>query len=138
MTETAGTGMNGPKGASLIAGLLEGRTAIDAGRRANIPERTMRRWLADPAFQRRLQEAQEELIKRVRRRVGDRAWHATDALAQIAMGEAPADPVRVAAARALLHAFVQLQPRRLDAEVTTHERQVIDYRFEGIDPEALL
>lgn len=133
----ATSGVNGPASDAIIAALLTGATQREAAAEAGVSHRTVQRWLADPGFARRLQEAQAEVVKQVRRRIDDRTRHAADTLAKIADGTITADPVRVSAARALLQAFVQLQPKELTADVTTHDAPVIDYRFEGIDPEVL-
>lgn len=133
----ASSGMIGGKGTDLIALLLEGHSASEAARRAGVPERTMRRWMADPGFQRRLQEHQEETIKQVRRRIVDRTLEAADTLGKVVSGALDGNAHQVSAAKALLTAFVALQPKQWQADIYTSDTPVIDYRFEGIDPEVL-
>lgn len=134
---TAGSVRFNAKVGKVIEALLLGATQDVAARHAGVSSRTVRRYLADPGVQRRLAEAQEEAIKTVRRSVTARARSAVLTLGQVASGTVTADATRVNAAKAILSAFVQLQPRQWQADIHTSDVPVIDYRFEGIDPEAL-
>lgn len=127
----ANSGASGPKAGEVLAALLGGATQREAGAAAGVSHRTVQRWLADPGFQRRLQEAQEDAIKQVRRRVTVNALRAAEALAQLAETGDKDDAVKVAAARATLAAFVQLQPRTLTADVEVSTRR---YEIVGVDP----
>lgn len=131
------SGLGGPKADHLIERLLLGDSQRQAAKNVGIGERTVRRWVADPGFQRRLQEASEETIKQVRRAIVASTRKVTDTLVGVALGTIDADTTRVRAAQALLNAFVSLQPKQWQADVYTADAPVIDYRFEGIDPEVL-
>lgn len=126
----------------IIEQLLLGRSQRQAADAVGCSERTVRRRLADPGFQRRLMEAQEEAVKSVRRRVTASATAALQVLTRIAgnvdqAAEAPGAGVRVTAARAVLQGFVRLQPQRVEQDVHLEQVPVIDYTIEGIDPEVL-
>lgn len=114
-----------------MAALLEGLTQAEVAARCGVSDRTVRRRLQDPGVARRLQEGQEEAVKRIRRRITAKALRAVDVLGQLADSGDKDDAVKVAAARATLAAFVQLQPRTVtaDVEVTTRRYEVV-----GVDP----
>lgn len=125
---------------ALIAALLTGSTYAVAAEQAGVSLSTVNRRMGDPGFQRRLQEAQEEAIKAVRRRATAGAQRALDTLMAIAENRdgAAADGcagVRAGAARAILAAFVQLQPRHLSAEVDGGV--TVRYEIAGVDMGAL-
>lgn len=129
----------------IIEHLLLGATQRQVADRTGISERTVRRRVADPGFKRRLQEQQAEAIKAVRRRVTASAVGANTVLMEIAADrEDQGRPARregaaarVAAARAVLQAFVRLQPLTVEADVYHSEVPIIDYTIEGVDPEVL-
>jgi len=142
-TRRARTRRWSPKDDLLIESLLLGQSYAQAGERANVSLSTVKRRMADPGFQRRLQELQEESIKQVRRRVTASATAATQVLVRIAADTGGAASKagasrQVAAARAILHAFVALQPRGAGTDMDDLlGAPVIDYVLVGIDPEVL-
>lgn len=102
----------------LVEALLSGAHQRQAAAYAGVSERTVRRWLADPGFQRRLQEAEAGAIRDVQRRVVAATIRAVDMLDElVADADAPAY-VRVQAGRALLAAFAAQQPSRLELDAT--------------------
>jgi hypothetical protein len=132
----------GKRDAEIIEQLLLGRTQRQAADEVGVSERTLRRRLADPGFQRRLMEAHEEAVKSVRRRVTAATVEALQVLVNIAgnvsqAAERSGAQVRVTAARAVLQGFVRLQPQRVEQDVHLEQVPVIDYTIEGIDPEVL-
>ncbi len=102
-----------------ITALLETRTIIEAAQVAGVNARTLHRWLADPAFQQALTEAEDQLIDgTVRRLLG------LQEAAMAAMSDALADytptPIRLRAAQLVLETLHKLREqrnlsRRLDA-----------------------
>lgn len=130
------------KDGALVEALLLGLTYDQASERAGVSKATVKRRMAEPGFQRRLAEAQEEHTKQVRRRLTSSAVAASQILVQIAgNADGSADRenarTRIYAARALLQGFVALQPRQVQQDIELHEAPVINYMIEGIDPELL-
>lgn len=129
------------KDEQLIAELLTGCNLPEASRRTGQSLSVVKRRNSDPGFQRRLMEHQEEVVKRVKRSLTDKAIEAADVLLDIVKdvnGEASRDGAtqRITAGRALLSSFVQLQPKVVDDPFDT-SAPVIHYVLEGVNPEAL-
>jgi DNA-binding CsgD family transcriptional regulator len=138
----AASGRFTPRQALVLEQLLMGRSQRECARNTGIPERTVRRYVADPGFQRRLQEAVEESVKEVRRGITMQAKAAAQVLVRIAgnhegaAGHPDANRQIYAASR-LLQAFTALQPKEVRQDVELHQVPVIDYVIEGVDPELL-
>jgi CRP-like cAMP-binding protein len=127
---------------ALVEALLLGLTYDQAAERAQVSQSTVKRRLAEPGFQRQLQEAQSEHVKQLRRRLTAAGVAAAQVLVQIAGNVGGAADrsdarVRVYAASKLLASFVQLQPKELMQTVEHIDAPVIDYVIEGVDPEVL-
>lgn len=139
------TGRLGARDHLILEQLLMGATQRQAAERVGISERTVRRHVADPVFQRVLMEQQAEAIKQVRRRITASAVGAAQVLMAItADREADGYPARaegaatrVSAARAVLYTFARLQPLQVDADVRHEVGPVVDYTIVGVDPEVL-
>lgn len=142
----ATSGRLAPSDHAVLEQLLLGATQRQAADRCGISERTVRRRISNPVFQRVLMEHQAEAIKQVRRRVTAAAQGAVSVLMQIA-GDREQDgfparrdgaAARVTAARSVLMTFARLQPVQVDADVRHEGVPVIDYTIEGLSsPEVL-
>lgn len=97
----------------VLAALARGHSAAGAARSAGISDRTVRRWLDDPAFAGRVEELRRTMLDAA---VGQLADAAADAVSTLRlMLAADSEAVRVRAARAILAAVVVLR-ESLDLE----------------------
>src|SRR6266849_6596310 len=92
----------------VIAALLTARSISEAAGIANINERTIRRWLAQPLFSEALREAERAVLRNALGRIQSLTAKAADALESLL--SAQSEPVRVAAAREIFQ-------RAMDAAV---------------------
>jgi hypothetical protein len=93
------------KYARAIAAILETTTIRAAAQRAQINERTLRRWVHDPVFQAQYRDARRELIKGAVHTLLHSAGSATHTLVTLMQDVSTPATARVSAARAIL-AFV--------------------------------
>jgi len=91
-----------------LTALLAAPTASAAAQTVGISERTARRYLADPAFRRALQERQDALLSEATRAALRWMLAALDVLASVAADEGAPAASRVAACRALLDCAIKL------------------------------
>lgn len=119
----AGSGRIGAHDDQILKALLEGASQREAADRVGVSERTVRRRVADPGFQRRLQEAQAEILKRMQRRVVASAIRAVGTLDEIAQDAEQAAMVRVNAARTLLTAATAQQPSKVELTTAAGDEQ---------------
>lgn len=138
----AASGSFTPRMAMVLEQLLLGRNQREAARNTGISERSVRRYVRDPGFQRRLQEAAEETVKEVRRGITMQAKAAAQVLTRIAgnvdgAADAPGAQRQVYAASRLLASFTALQPKEVRQDIDLHQVPVIDYTIDGVDQELL-
>lgn len=119
----------------LINQLLLGSSQRQAAKTMGVGESTVRRWMADPGFQRRLEEAQAELFKQVVRQASTTAKAMLAVLARIASDETQPAMTRVAAAGRCLQHMASLAPKTLHHEGDLGEDVRIRYIIEGVNPE---
>jgi hypothetical protein len=109
----------------LLAALASGCSVEDAAARAGVSRRTAYRRLADPAFQRRLAGARDELVTEA---LGELVASAGAAVARLrALLDARDDRIKLGAAKALLEQLL-----RIRETVTLAERvAALERRQEG-------
>jgi len=101
-----------PKQARAIPALMCARNVADAAKAANVAERTLYRWLGDPVFRLRLNEAEGEAIDTATRRLLQLQDPAIDALDTILQDPEAAPTVRLRAATAVLDYLIRLRELR--------------------------
>src|SRR5262245_5402507 len=109
-----------PKQEAVALALASGHTIRQAAGLCCAGERTIKRWLTDPAFRRRVTELQAEAVKRATATMGDTMTEAADVLRQLLA--ARSERVRLGAARSLLELGVKLRGNvELEGRITTLE-----------------
>ena len=115
---------NGRKTAALAA-LIAGRSIIDAAAQSGVSERSLRRWLKDPAFRLQLERAQAEVVAQTCSRLATIALAATGVLMK-----AMADPTASASAR------VQAARTALEMALSYREAVELETRLAAIEQSA--
>jgi hypothetical protein len=105
-----------------IEALMTSPTRADAATKARISERTLRRWLADPAFCRALGRARSRQLEAAALTLARGCEGAASALVEMAAGTVKATAARVAAARSAL-----------DLAAVLDERLTLLERIEGFE-----
>jgi hypothetical protein len=108
-------GVSKNRSQALLLALAAGQTVQAAALAAGLSERTVWRYLADPAFKARLIEVRAQAIERAAAALGNGCSQAVEALTQLLA--AKSETVRLGAARAIL----ELGPR-LRESVEFHAR----------------
>ena len=98
-----------PKQTKAIPILLQASSIQEAATAAGISERTLYRWLHDPAFQAELQQAQDRIVNTAIRRMSAGINDAVDCLLQIINDPTVKASSRVNASRILLGEFRHLR-----------------------------
>lgn len=110
--------------ARVLAALLGAPTITAAAKAAGVGERTLRRWLAEPAFRDAYAAARREAMQQASARLQDSAFAAVETLRQLAADENVPASARVAAARAILEQAARAaETEDLGARVARLERQ---------------
>ena len=91
---------------ALVAALAGGATYGEAGKKADVSERTVRRRMDDPAFKRRVDEARAEMLAQAMGRLSLACTGAATTLALL-LGKDNPPAVRLGAARAILDAALR-------------------------------
>ena len=117
-----------PKQARAIPALMSARNVADAAKAANVAERTLYRWLGDPTFRLRLNEAEGEAIDTATRRLLQLQDPAVDALGAILKDPDTTPTVRLRAATAVLDYLIRLRElRNVEARLLALEAaQIMD------------
>ena len=99
-----------PKQTTAIVALLGSRTVLDAAIQCGLSERTITRWLGEPAFRAALSDAEGALIDGAVRRLLQLQTDALDAIADVLATGTPA--LRLRAAIAALDLVLKLRELR--------------------------
>jgi hypothetical protein len=128
--DRASAGEGSLAGKALAAVLLAaGTSAAATARRCGVGEKTVRRWLASKPFAREVASHRRRLLDAAAGRLADSAMAAADALRGLL--ESTNEPIRVAAAKAILAGAVDLRAatevdrlvEELEARIETLEGQ---------------
>jgi molybdenum-dependent DNA-binding transcriptional regulator ModE len=92
---------------ALLHALASGATVEAAARQSGVSERTVYRRLADPAFRRRLQDLRAEMTRRTASSLTAAGTEAVETLRRLL--NSSSEPIRVAAARAILQLGAKLR-----------------------------
>jgi len=101
-----------PKQSRAIPALMTARNVGEAAKAANVAERTLYRWLGDPAFRLRLNEAEGEAIDTATRRLLQLQDPAIDALSDVLQDPGTSPTARLRAATAVLDYLIKLRELR--------------------------
>lgn len=101
-----------PKQTRAIPALMSARNIGDAAKAANVAERTLYRWMGDPNFRLRLNEAEGEAIDTATRRLLQLQDPAIDALGDILQDPETSPTTRLRAATAVLDYLIKLRELR--------------------------
>jgi hypothetical protein len=108
-----------------VLALAAGRSAAEAAAACGVGERTVRTWLADPAFVARVQAIRGELSALAVGRLADLSGKAADALGRLL--DEPSPMARLGAARAILEAGPWLREQdELAAKLAALEAKLAD------------
>jgi hypothetical protein len=110
-----------PKQRAALDALMTEPSVLAAAEQAGCSDRSIRRWLRQPAFQHELQRRQDELWSATKRRLTGYSLDAAATLHAIATAEQSADGARVSAAAKLLELARGLVADDLDARVARLE-----------------
>ncbi|MEN6336812.1 MAG: transposase family protein [Phycisphaerales bacterium] len=89
-----------------IIGLLSGQSVANIAKQHHLAERTLRRWLADPDFQRRLKAGKREARGRAMRLLNTVTIQAVTTLIELMTNKTSSDGIKLKAALGILtHAF---------------------------------
>ncbi len=100
------------KQARAIPALMSARNVGEAAKAANVAERTLYRWMGDPTFRLRLNEAEGEAIDTATRRLLQLQAPAIDALQDVLEDPATSPTARLRAATAVLDYLIRLRELR--------------------------
>jgi hypothetical protein len=107
---------------AFVLALASGRTIKEAAEVAGIGYRTATRRLADPAFQRLVQQARADMVQRAVAKLADGLTEAVDTVRKL-LG-AKADTVKLGAARAMLELATKLRESvEIESRVCELERR---------------
>ncbi|MCC7354529.1 MAG: hypothetical protein IT330_12335 [Anaerolineae bacterium] len=106
--EAAYCGLLRPGQRRAIAALLAASTLAEAAQRAEVGERTLRRWLKQDDFRRALHQAQDQVLGQATRQSLAAMTDALDTLKGIMANPLVAAPARVTAARSILEHATRL------------------------------
>jgi hypothetical protein len=109
-----------PRQHRAISALIAAKSHVEAAEVAGVGERTLYRWLADPAFRAELSQAEGELIDLATRRLIDLQEAAIDALDETLDAGAASPGVRLRAASLVLDYLLKLR------ELRTLEKRLSD------------
>jgi hypothetical protein len=118
----ADSGVLSPSQKRAISALLTARNVRAAAQTAKVSERSLTRWLADPAFQSALHQAEGDALGETVRRLAYVAGLAVDALEKVLSNELAPATVKVQAASTVLgklgdlRELAQLESRLLALE----------------------
>jgi lambda repressor-like predicted transcriptional regulator len=93
----------------VVAELAAGSTVAAAAKTAGVAERTIRRWLAEPAFKSEVDAARAQMVSDALGRLSDSATAAARALRAIVEDNQMPPGVRVSAARNILEMGTRLR-----------------------------
>jgi hypothetical protein len=122
---------------ALAERLLLGATTKTAAEHLGVSERTVRRWRADPAFQRRMSEMAAEAVEEAHRATTASYRPMLAVLVSIASDASQEPRTRSIAARAVVQAFTALQPKHVQQDIEVHDTPAVHYTIDGVDPELL-
>src|SRR5262245_12875208 len=111
--------------AALVLALAGGHTVRDAARLAGVGERTATRRVADGAFRRRVADLRAEMVARAAGQLADGMAEAAATLRSLLQAES--EPVRLAAARAIL----EIGNRLREAVELEARLQAVEARLNG-------
>lgn len=112
-----------------IVALLSERTVAEAAEQARVGERTIWRWLADPAFKAALVTAEGEMIDVATRRLLALQAGAIEMVERIMLDEAAGAHVRLRAAQALIDYLLKLRElRNIEARLARLEAELVPDR----------
>lgn len=95
-----------------ITALLAARNVPEAAQAANVGERSVYRWLADPAFRAALLAAEGAAVDTATRRLVGLSDGAIDTLAEVMTAHDTAPAVRLRAAQAVLDTLLKMRDLR--------------------------
>ena len=108
-----------------VIALMENRTITEAASNAEVPERTLYRWMKDPFFKLALAEAESQMMGTATRRLCRGADDALDTLIELMNDAAMSPGIRLSAARTWLEWHFKFRSRsdEFDLRVTQLEAQ---------------
>ncbi|HEU4754220.1 MAG TPA: hypothetical protein VFU47_14010, partial [Armatimonadota bacterium] len=109
-----------------LRALLSGATQAEAAQQSGAGERSIRRWLRDPAFRVALQQARCDLWTETTTRLQQACARAVDTLLDV-MEHAPQASARVQAAKVVL----QYSARAIDLEAVCGRADELEYDMEA-------
>ena len=108
-----------------LAALLIEPTVTAAATKANVPERTLYRWLDEPAFTAAYREARRKAVKQTVARLQRASAPVVSILLQLAASDQTPATARVAACRAVLdYTFKAVELEDLDARLSELEARL--------------
>lgn len=122
-----------PKQELAIAALLQERSIADAARACGLDERTLRRWLADPAFAAAYRLARRQVVEAAIGRLQQAAGQAVEVLQASLQAVKPGDRIR-AALGILDRAVAGVELADLATKVEELEQLMRELRDESSEP----
>ena len=101
-----------PKQARAVQALITAKSIGDAAQAASVGERTLFRWLAEPAFRAALSQAEGDLLDAATRRLLGLQGQAIETFESVLADAAASQAVRLRAAQAVLDYLLKLRELR--------------------------
>ena len=110
------------------AAMVGGRSVASAAKEAGVPERTARRWWADPAVKQAVRSMRGDAIDRAVGALSVAALLAVQTIVKVAADANEPAPVRLQAARAILAHLAELRASEMLAAEVEELRAMVESR----------
>ncbi len=110
------------------AAMVGGRSVAQAAKEAGVPERTARRWWADPATKAAVRSMRGDAIEQAVGMLSVAALLAVKVLVKVASADDEPAPVRLQAARAILSHLAELRASEMLAAEVEDLRKLVESR----------